>query len=134
MEIRRVTILFSAEKKRNRIANEQLLNHDIEILEFQLQRNPPNFELIQNELNNKKEELENLYKYQAQGAYVRLRAKYKVEGGKPTRLFCSLEKYNGTQKYVPQVIVPGENNTEKVLVDQKIIENEIYKFYREFSL
>ena len=129
MEIRRVTILFSAEKKRHRIANEQLLNHDIEILEFQLQRNPPNFELIQNELNNKKEELENLYTYQAQGAYVRLRAKYKVEGEKPTRLFCSLEKYNGTQKYVPQVIVPGENNTEKVLEDQKIIENEIYKFY-----
>ena len=80
MELRRVTILYSAEKKRSRLAEEQILINDIEILEHHLQQNPVYVENIQTELNDKKDALENLYKYQAQGAYVRSRAKYKVEG------------------------------------------------------
>ena len=36
MEIRRSTILYSAQEKRERNALEQLLNHDIEILENQI--------------------------------------------------------------------------------------------------
>ena len=131
MELRRVTILYSAEKKRSRLAEEQILINDIEILEHHLQQNPVYVENIQTELNDKKDALENLYKYQAQGAYVRSRAKYKVEGEKPTRLFCSLEKYNGTQKYVPQIIIAGDNNTEVMVEDQKTIEKEIYKFYKD---
>ena len=113
------------------MAEEQILNNDIEILEHHLQQNPVYVENIQTELNDKKDALENLYKYQAQGAYVRSRAKYKVEGEKPTRLFCSLEKYNGTQKYVPQIIIAGDNNTEVMVEDQKTIEKEIYKFYKD---
>ena len=131
MEIRQETIIYSAAKKRNKVAEEQLLNHDIEILEYQIQQNPTRDETLQSELDEKKSALENIYKYQAQGAYVRSRASYKVEGERPTRMFCSLEKYNGTQKYVPTLIVPGENDTEKVIVEQKEIEEEIYDYYKQ---
>ena len=61
----------------------------------------------------KKAALETIYNYQAQGAYVRSRANHKVEGERPSRMFCALEKYNGTQKYVPQLIVSSENDISR---------------------
>ena len=54
MEIRRDTILYSAKKKRERNAAEQLFNHDIEILEDQVQRNGMNADVnLSEELKNK---------------------------------------------------------------------------------
>ena len=76
MEIRRETIAYSAHKKRERIKEEQLLNHDIEILENNLQQNPLADLNIQTELEDKKAALETIYNYQAQGAYVRSRANH----------------------------------------------------------
>ena len=49
---------------------------------------------------------------------MRARAKYKLDGEKASRLFCSLEKYNGTQKYIPQLIV--EENGIKKLLSNKV--------------
>ena len=72
---------------------------------------------------------EQIYNYQAQGAYVRSRAVYKIEGEKPTKMFCALEKHNGTQKYVPQLIVEN-NGQEYNITNQKGVEQEIYKFYK----
>ena len=40
-------------------------------------------------------------------------------------MFCALEKYNGTQKYVPQLIVTLEDGSEKLITDQKEVEKEI---------
>ena len=131
MEVRRETILYSAEKKRERLGEEQLLNHDIEVLEHQLQQNAIGDPNIQAELSAKKAALENIYNYQAQGAFIRSRASYKVEGERPTRMFCALEKYNGTQKYVPQLIVTDEDGTETVINDQKEVEEEIHNFYKK---
>ena len=54
MEIRGATIKYAANKKRNRKAQEQLLLHDIEILEFQLQANTVNRDIVENELEIKK--------------------------------------------------------------------------------
>ena len=130
MEIRRTSILYSAQKKRERNATEQLLNHDIEILENELQKGN-NSEILKAEIERKKSALEEIIKYQAQGAFIRSRAEYKVEGEKPTRLFCSLEKYNGVQKYVPQLIVSDENGNEKIINDQKSVETEICSFYKK---
>ena len=44
-------------------------------------------------------------------------------------MFCGLEKYNGTQKFVPQLIVENENGQDKVITDQKGVENQIFGFY-----
>ena len=111
VEIRRETIRFSSRKKRERIAKEQLLNHDIEALENEIQQTLTDDEFLElnNNLQIKKQELEEIYSYQAHGAYVRARAKYKCEGEKPTRLFCSLEKHNAVQKYIPKLVVEKED-------------------------
>lgn len=69
--------------------------------------------------------LEEINLYQTQGAFIRNRAKYKLEGDKPTQLFGSLEKNNGVKRYVPQLFI--QRNNSKVLIDdQKEVEKEIY--------
>ena len=71
MKVREITIKFSANKKRERLAQEQLLNHDIEVLEHQLQQSPVTLANVQAELDTKKAAIEELYNYQTQGAYIR---------------------------------------------------------------
>ena len=132
MEIRRVTISFSANKKRDRQAKERLLLSTIEQLESQLAaiQNDQNFYDINETLQVNKIELENMYAFQAQGAYIRAKARYKIEGEKPSRLFCSLEKHNAVQKHIPKLIV--EKNDKKVeITDQISIEKEIYNYYKD---
>ena len=90
MEIRRDSILFSAEKKRNRLAEEQILINDIEILETQAQNSIDPVNITSAELDRKRQALEKIYNYQAQGAYIRSRAAYKMDGERPTKMFCSL--------------------------------------------
>ena len=131
MEIRRDSILFSAEKKRNRLAEEQILINDIEILETQAQNSIDPVNITSAELDRKRQALEKIYNYQAQGAYIRSRAAYKMDGERPTKMFCALEKYNGVQKYVPQLFVNDENDQEILISDQQGVENEIFRFYNQ---
>ena len=132
MEIRRETIMFSSRKKRERVGKEQLLNHDIEALEKRIQQAVTNDEFaeLNDTLHTKKQELEEIHCYQAHGAFVRARAKYKCEGEKPTRLFCTLEKHNAVQKYIPKLQVEKEDKVE-IITDQKDIEKETHKFYKD---
>ena len=132
MEIRRETILYSAKKKRDRIANELLLVQTIEDLETKIavEQNDAIFKNLNAELQNKKLELDNIYAFQAQGAFIRARARYQMEGEKPSKLFCSLEKHNATQKHISKLIV--ENNGHKnEVVEQKLIEQEIFNYYKD---
>ena len=78
----------------------------------------------------KRNDLETIVAHQAQGAFVRARARYKIKGEKPTRLFCSLEKHNSIQKYIPKLKVL-RNNQEIILTEQRSIENEILGFYKD---
>ena len=74
--------------------------HDIEILNqlLQSQQTPDNDAL--NELIEKKDALEKILNYEAEGAFIRARTNYRIDGEKPTKLFCALETQNGVQKYV----------------------------------
>ena len=130
LEIRRITIKYSATKKRERIAHEQALLHEIEILESELIKSNNNFTTLNEQLQAKKIELEAVYEHQAQGAFVRARAKYKIEGEKPTRLFCSLENHNAVQKYIPQLRIVRDN-IEVTINEQKDVEHEIFDYYSD---
>ena len=129
MEVRGATIKYSAEKKRNNKAKEQLLMNDIEILEKQLQNDPNIGEDLVNEMNEKREALENIFKHEVEGAYIRSRVKYKLEGEKPSKMFCSLEKHNGMQRFVPQLFVEGKDGTEQLINEQGKVEKEIREYY-----
>ena len=126
MEIRHLTINYTAAKKRDRLAKQQLLSHEIEALELQLQTLPT--EDIANQLQQKKNDIENIFQEEAQGAFVRAKTKYQTDGERPTRLFCSLEKHNGTQKYIPSLIVTRDDKEVKI-DSQKEVEDETVKFY-----
>ena len=130
MEIRGATIKYSSRKKKDRKAAEQLLMHEIEILESQLQNRQTSDQQLQEELSLKKDAFENLIKHEAEGAFVRSRAKYKLEGEKPSKLFCGLEKHNGVQRYVSQLLVKQNDGRDALINEQNKVENEIYKFYR----
>lgn len=123
--------IFSKEKK-ERQASELVLVATIEKLEIELaaEQNDVNFEAINANLQAKKAELDNIYAFQAQGAFVRARAQYKSEGEKPTRLFCSLEKHNAVQKHIPKLIVE-KNEIKEEITEQKGIENELFKYYKD---
>ena len=131
MEIRHQTIQFSAGLKRKRESDEKQLVQDIKILENNVEREIDNVEDVIAELEQKRESLEKIYNYQAQGAYIRSRATYKIEGERPTKLFCALERHNGIQKYVPQLIVKNEIGQDKTISTQKEVEDEIFRFYNE---
>ena len=79
MEIRSVKISYSAQRKRDQQVQEFLLLHGIESLETQLaaEHDQARFQNIDADLQGKKTELDNIY---AQGAFIRARAKYKIEG------------------------------------------------------
>ena len=108
MEIRGLTIRHSAERKRDRLSKQQLLCHEIETLETEFYNDPDKIECSE-VLQRKKVELEEIYSEEAKGAYIRARTKYKIDGERPTKLFCALEKYNGLQKYM----YPCFKNCEK---------------------
>ena len=131
LNIRGNTIKYSAFKKRNRLEKERQLMHDIETLERRLPEMTSDDTDLVTELDEKKVALEEINNDTAQGAYVRSRATYKVEGERPTKMFCELEKYNGVQKFVPQLIVEDEEQGAKTVRNQKGVEYEILSFYRQ---
>ena len=108
LEIRGETIKYSAAKKKNKNATMQLLLHRLEELEAQSGSDTVD---VADLLKTTRTELEALFRHEAEGAAIRARAHYKLDGEKATRLFCSLEKYNGTQKFIPQLII--EESGEK---------------------
>ena len=97
--------------------------HDIETLERRLPEMTSDDTDLVTELDEKKVALEEINNHTAQGAYVRSRATYKVEGERPTKMFCELEKYNGVQKFVPQFILENEEQGAETIRNQKGVED-----------
>ena len=127
LEMRGETIKYSARLKKERNSSTKLLLHQLESLETAAHRQTPE---EKDEISDIKNKLEDIMKVEAEGAAVRARAKYKLEGEKATKMFCSLEKYNGTQKFIPQLIVE-DNDGLRTLEQQSDIEEEIRIYYSE---
>ena len=125
LEIRGETIKYSAAKKKKKNATMQLLLHRLEELEAQSGSDTVD---VADLLKTTRTELEALFRHEAEGAAIRARAHYKLNGEKATRLFCSLEKYNGTQKFIPQLIIE-ESGKSRTITEQSEIQNETKKFY-----
>ena len=120
IEIRGKTIAYSAYKKKTQIAQENCLIQDISELESCMSDN--NIE----ELINKKQELENLRQKKLKGSIIRSKAKWILEGEKPTKYFLNLENRNFTTKIIPKIV--KENGEE--IYNQDDILYEISNFYK----
>ena len=67
---------------------------------------------------------------EAEGAECRARVQWRVDGEKPSKYFCNLEKFNALQKYIPRLKIKNENGKESTINEQKKIDLELYKFYQ----
>ena len=103
------------------------LLHRLEELEAKNGNDTPEATVL---LHSTKAELETLFRLEAEGAAVRARARYKLDGEKASKMFCHLEKYNGQQKFIPQVI-KHVDGSPKTLTKQKDIEGETKHFYQK---
>ena len=92
LQIRGETIKYASKLKKQSFCTEDNLKHEIEILE----NNSDQASL--EKLDVKKKELENLRKVKMNGMIVRSRAQWLIDGEKPSKYFCSLEKFYYTEK------------------------------------
>ena len=119
MEIRGKTISYSAYKKKALKTQECNLIESINKLES---CNDINID----ELNTKKQELESIRISKLNGSIVRSKAKWILEGEKPSKYFLNLENRNFTNKIIPKIV---KDNGEEICNQNEILE-EIQNFYK----
>ena len=120
MNIRAVTVQYSASKKRENINLEKQIMCEINKLEKQGDN-----EKVENQLDLLKEELENILQIKADGAAIRARAEWVEDGEKNTAYFLNLEKHKCENKTISQL----QTANGKILEDPKDILQEQYDFY-----
>ena len=119
LRIRGETVKYSSYCKKQEHEHENRLKNEIQHLENSF--NPVSFKILE----DKKTELEALRQKAIIGSVIRSRAEWINEGEKPTKYFCSLEKYN----YIEKTIKCIQLDNGETLTDQKSILDEIAKFY-----
>ena len=124
LRIRGETIKFASFQKKKK--NEQENNLVKEIADLEYNPCPNNLTILE----DKKQKLENIREQTTQGIIIQSRAQWLNEGEKPSKYFCSLEKYNFVEKTIRCVQL--DNGTK--ITDQKEILKELAAFYtRLFS-
>ena len=127
--IRGESIKFGAIEKK-KLNNEVLeLEKDIEKLETEAQKNPLSGEQ-EITLNQKKQNLINIFNQKANGAYVRSRSQGYEEGEKNSAYFFNLEKRNSEKKSIEELDI-GTEKKSKIIKDQNEILNEMKGFYKK---
>ena len=121
LRIRGETIKYVTYRKRQDNKLENRLKSEIQALENSSTDSPTSLKA----LDGKKVELEMVRQKAITGSAIRARAQWINGGGKPTRYFCSLEKYS----YVEKTIKCIQLDNGETLTDQKAILNEIANFY-----
>ena len=129
LEIRGKTISYCAWRKKCKNGAQNLALQKLELAEVLSDREPDNDDL-RRQLDMARQEVERFNNQEAEGAQCRARTQWQVDGEKPSKFFCNLEKYNAVQKYIPQLKVKNSENKEVIVSDQKNVEKEIYKFYK----
>ena len=81
------------------------------------------------ELNDLSEEYEQILEHQAHKIMQRDKILSKLDGEKPSKFFCSLEKDRSTEKFIPRLNVKRGGMTVTI-TDQGQIEGEIEAFYK----
>ena len=132
LEIRGLTIRYSSKKKRERQAAEISILNELEKLEIDMANtmDASIYEEYNEKISTKREELENLLTVQAEGAFIRARAQNMVDGEKPTKFFCALEKHNAVLKHIPNLMLEADGQN-RLVTTQKEIEEAAFDYYRD---
>ena len=128
LEIRGKTISYCAWKKKCNTTAYTLAVHRLESLEIASDKQPNNKTLKQ-QLEQARIEVHNFAQKKTEAAAVRARLNWRLDGEKPSKFFCDLERHNALQKYIPQLKIKDKEGNDKVVREQKVVEREIFKFY-----
>ena len=129
LEIRGKTIGYCAWKKKSKNAAQSLALHRLEEAEIASDRQPGSSDLKE-QLDLARDEVDKFSKQEAEAAECRARLRWKVEGEKPSKFFCKLEKYNAMQKYIPQLKVKDREGFDHLINEQENIDKELYSYYQ----
>ena len=119
LRIRGESIKFASFQKRQTCELENKLVNEIAFLEAN------QYPQDSDTLEDKKKELEKIRDIAIQGTVIRSRAQWLNEGERPSKYFCSLEKYNYAEKTIRCVKL----DSGKKITDQKDILKEVQHFY-----
>ena len=110
--LRGTFITYAAKKKRDRQNEEVKLEKDIEKMNdlFILDISD---NILEQELNKKKRDLEEIRDIKLRGAYIRSRIKYFNLGEKPNKYFLNLENYNFVSKSIKELRMDDGNTITK---------------------
>ena len=128
MSVRGESIKFGAQKKKEINCKIKTIEKDISVLQDLLSstENPNHFDIAQ-QLEVKKEELNNIIKLKTQGAIIRSRVQYYDEGEKNSKYFFNLEKRNANIKSINRLELDSNITTE----DPGVILKEMENFYKK---
>ena len=99
MELSGKCIAYGSYKKSLKIKTEQKLIEEIKILEDMLQID----NTLLDKWDTKQKELEALRTEKLKGNLLRSKAKWVMEGEKPSHYFCNLESRKFTNKIIPNI-------------------------------
>ena len=128
LEIRGMSIPFSAKIKREKKEKEASLNRQITLLEELITKK--HSDLVSEILSETKLELEQIRKENLKGSVLRSRVNWIENGEKPSKYFCALERRNYVNKTLIEVInSKGEKivQQDQILKEIKVFYNNLYK-------
>ena len=124
-DCRNETISFSTNSNAKSRNSEKLLLDEINRL-ISINTNG----LLDIEIENKKNEYELALEGKSEKYLLNNKICNKIDGEKPTKFFCNLQKNFSAQKYIPR-LVKNVNGIETTMTDQKQINSEIYDYFKE---
>ena len=125
LQIRAISIPYAAAKKRERQKQEK--DAEIEInLRHRLYTESPNDENLET-LRTAQDSLQAIRQKQVEGQMIRAKARWNLEGEKPSRYFLNLEKRHYSEKVIPKLIT----DDKKEITDIQEIIKEQTRFYKE---
>ena len=105
--------------------------HRLELLEVASDKSPDKLE-VHRQLQLARDEINSYAKRASDAALVRSRIKRQIEGERPSKFFCNLEKHNTIQKYIPQLCAKDSLGHEYLIKkNQRDIDQELHKYYRD---
>ena len=129
-DIKNETISYSTAKHlRENRHEKELLENLTRLQELNCGNNPPIN--ISDELANAEATYTEFVEGRAYKTFLSSKVTSKLEGEKPTRFFCNLEKNFNAQKYISRLKVTDYNGSEILLTSQSDIEAEIKNFYED---
>ena len=129
LKVREKSLHYSKTKKKQTNQRENELEQTIAKLEDDLDNryaNNPQLSNLEEQLNKKKLELENIIESRTKGAILRSKTKWYNKGEKNTKYLLNLEKRHFKQGTISQVRI---NDNEFVTSDEKVL-SECELFYK----